>query len=153
LNSPVFVLYFLVVVVAIGGLGIWEVLVRWVNYKGVALHFSATQATLNAIHTYLVAIAAAAASDAILRWGEEGNKTLRFLGYVSVMTLALGAVFNSTLVESILIASILTVGALALWWIVNADNVTLRDETPPPSASTGGDPRKPLQGDLSGFNA
>jgi len=152
LKSPVFVIYFVVVIVIIGGAGIWEILVRSATHKGEDLQFSISQATLSAIHTYLVAIAAAAAADAILRLG-EANRALRFLGYVAVMAIVLIAVFNSVFVESMFLATLLGVGALVLWWVVNADNATLRDENPPPSASTGGDPRQPLQGDLAGLNA
>src|SRR6266545_632548 len=115
LRSPLFVIYFVFLIIIIGGLGIWDILVRSATYKGANLQFSVSQATLSAIHTYLVAIAVAAGTDAILRWGEP-NRTLRFLSYVSVTTLVLFAVFNSLLLESMFLATLLAAGALMLWW-------------------------------------
>ena len=151
-RHPTFVLYFIGIIVVIGGFGIFEPLVSFVLGKTTKTELP--HALICATYTYFVAIAATAAVDLTLSYRKR--KYLLMLFLLSCF-LVLFLAFLSAIINRHQYAAIPTVIgyilALVLWWIGNATNANLLDTPPPENAPTGGSSSAPPVGDLAGFNS
>jgi Na+/melibiose symporter-like transporter len=150
-RHPTFVMYFLVIIVVIGGFGICETLVR--HYlMNLLPEEEFEKALLSAFYTYFTAIAATAAVDVILS-SQNPKFLLMFFLLISVVVfvLALFALLTSSFSVALILVLFGYVLALFLWWIGNAENRNLSDTQPPVNASTGGSIATPPAGNLTGF--
>jgi hypothetical protein len=123
-------MYFVFVVVGIGGLGVWQ--------------SSAVQLQAN-LATYAMGIAAAAAVELVLP--ESNSRAMRMFA----ISLGIVAIATSLLYARIGQGQIVWVAPMCAWllWILSASsNVNIGTQNP--VAATGGDTRE-VAGDLSGF--
>lgn len=153
-NHPTFVMYFFVIIVVIGGLGLLEPIVSCFVLETLPLaDFPKT--LVSATYTYFVAIAATAAVDLILSYHKKKYLLMFFLlGLIIVFFCFLFAVTYSTFLKRPLDAGYPAVlgyvMALFLWWIGNANNAKLLDADVNPNAAIGDD-KQPI-GNLTGYN-
>jgi len=155
-KHPTFVMYFLTIVVLVGGFGVYEPLVSCFVF-GATPTKDLPHAVVSASYTYFVAIAATAAVDLILSYYRKKFLLMFFLASsFAVIVLAIfsaAATYNRVIPVSAAIPTLLgMILALFLWWIGNADNMHLLDSQVEPAAAIGADSRKEPTGDLTGFN-
>ncbi|MBB0036795.1 hypothetical protein [Ralstonia pickettii] len=145
-ESPTFVLFFLAIVVGVGGIGIWVELFKLIRPQG-------TPDPLGGFITSLIAFffAVVGTSCTQLIIEESESKALRalaqfvlFLAFVGAALAIAGVGSGQAGVWSWTLASI---AALVVWWVANAKSPGLRD----PDAPTGGAVTKKLPGDLSDY--
>lgn len=148
-----FVIYFLIAVIAIGGIGFW---IELFDYAIYTTPHTEQADPLSSLRTAVITFFPALAGSACLQlvWAENHQKSLRafgalFLCLMVIIALAISpnAVSNFSALAWGFISSI---AALWTWWIANAYQTDLRDDIDP-DASLGGDKDAKLSGDLSGF--
>lgn len=151
-KHPTFVLYFIGIIIAVGGFGIFEPIVSCI--LGKLARADLPHALISSTYTYFVAIAATAAVDLALSYRKKKYLLMMFL-LSSFLVLFLA--FLSAIIHRHGYAAIPTflgyVLALFLWWIGNANNVNLLDTLPPENASTGGGTETKPAGDLNGYTS
>lgn len=137
-KNPTFIIYFIVAILGVGGIGIWSSLS---SLDGTIIGAS--------LYTYFLALAAASAFDLVL--AEKQRK------YIRAITIAIGVVIITLAIRMIAHPiGAFSIGcgiggyavATLLWWIANADNPNLSDDT---ANVTGGDTNKPTSGSTEGF--
>jgi hypothetical protein len=131
--------YFVVVVIIVGGLGIWISLFRDKTLLSV----------VGSLLTYFPAIAAASCFELI--HSERQPKFARNVAIFSAALLAIAAIVISANVAgyaTALVGTLASAFALGLWWLANANNPTLRDDALAPS---GGDSSASPAGSSGGF--
>ena len=134
--------YLVVVGILVGGIGVWISIYRdrtWLSVVGSLL-------------TYFPAIAAASCFELVHADKHPEPKFARNVAIFSAATLGLAAVLISTNPPGFLtclFGSLASLFALALWWLANANNPTLRDD---PIASVGGDASAAPAGQKGDFN-
>lgn len=127
---PAFVLYFLGIIILVGGLGVW-----------IPLYKQDWQAVPRDLSNYLLAILSASAAD--LTIFETDKRSLQMVAFVSLfvgIALAVLALTNSDLTRAYIYAVSGAALALFLWWIANSDNIRLTEKNNSPDVVTGGDP-------------
>lgn len=138
-SQPTFIMYFLVVMLAVGGIGCWLTMFS----KGFG-----TEA-FSSLSTYSIAVLAAAMADVLL--SQDVRQSFRMF---SMGVLALGVVLavlglttpsNYWTYASSMIAALLS---WFLWYVANADNEKLKEPPASPTVTTGGDPAGTLTGTL-----
>lgn len=154
-NHPTFVMYFIGIIIVIGGLGLFEPIVSYF-ILGTLPYEEFPRAVVSATYTYFVAIAATAAVDLILSYHQKKYLLMFFLlcSLIVIFCFLLSAAYVTFLkrpVCAILPALIGYVVALFLWWIGNANNANLLDMPVNPTAPIGDDNIQPA-GDLTGYN-
>ena len=154
LKHPTFVMYFVGIIIFLGGLGLLDpvlnsvMLGKWPEIEGVRV--------VSACYTYFLAIAATAAVDLILSLNQRKFLLMFFLlCCLAVVLLAFLAFVLGTFRGDATAAAFPSVLgyalALFLWWVGNANNTNLLEPPVKPDASTGGDAQANPAGDLSGF--
>jgi hypothetical protein len=124
-------MYFVFVVIGIGGLGVWQ-----------SADFAALRANLA---TYAMGIAAAAAVELVLP--ESTSRSLRMLA-ISLGIIAIAASLLYQRIGNVDVVWLAAVCAWLLWVLSSSSNVNIG--SPNPVAATGGDTQQ-VAGDLSGF--
>lgn len=134
--------YFLVVVLLVGGLGIWISAIRDQTFVSV----------VGSLLTFFPAIAAASCFELIQADDRQPEpKFARNVAIFSAAILGVAAVLitaNRAGLLSCIVGILASLFALALWWLANANNPTLRD-TPTPD---GGNPHGPPAGTQGNYN-
>jgi len=154
-KHPTFVMYFLGIIVILGGFGIAEPMMNcWVFGKLPAADLP--KAIVSAAYTYFVAIAATAAVDLILAYRQRKYLLMFFvLALLIVLLCAIVSAGIGTVLgkpQSAAVPAVIGyVLALVLWWVGNANNSQLLDTPPPPQNETGGSTDQPLAGGTQGF--
>ena len=147
-----FILYFALATVIFGGLGIWAELVKvLLAEKPVGLGGLTT-----AMITFYPALAGSTALQLVLISVGKSDKVLisfalLLLCLFPITAVLLSLVSNSHPVFVLVAGIVLWFGVMWLWWITNCDDVTYK-QTAAPDAATGGNPSRPLSGDLTGFS-
>lgn len=133
-QNPGFGLYFILIVVIVGGLGFW---INVFNFDLSMLKKS--------LATYFIAILATSAVDISLHDFEKEKdykKAFQLSAYL-VLTLGVIVVF---FVESITLLIIYTLVSWSVWWFANADNSIILG--PPPKLNKATGENQPIRGDL-----
>ncbi len=147
-----FVIYFVVAVIVIGGIGFW---IELYSYLIFASPSTAQEGSVSALRTSVITFFPALAGSACLQlvWAESHQKSLRafgilFLCLTTVIALAISpaAVGNSS---ALLLGFLSSIVALWIWWIANAKQKDFLDIDP--DAPLGGNKDADLSGDLDGF--
>lgn len=177
-ESPTFLGYFLVIVVIIGGFGIWFPIileiVKWLgstsatesngsNSTQAVTMSNSIQAVTGSnvmrdvavsLYTFYLGLIATSIVEAALP--KEKRNPFFMLVVVLGTTAGLFALVSALIVSqksnisvAVLLASLGYLIALFLWWVGNADNPNLIDTQP--DVTTGGNPQQPLDGSLGGF--
>lgn len=158
--NPAFIFYFLVVVLGLGGFGIWYPLITN-TYKPDDKVAEALlwRSVITGVYTFYVALVATSIVDSILTREKRYSYQMFviFCGFLSfavalvVATKVSAPEFKPGLFE---LPTLLVIFgfmlSLYLWWIVNADNNNLRD-VPLPNAATGGNTSNDLPGTTEGY--
>ncbi|WP_329740738.1 hypothetical protein [Dyella sp. A6] len=145
LNHPTFIGFFLVAVLAIGGLGIWVEI-----FRAVADASSSPKGILLAINVFYPSVGVAAAAQLLI------NRDLP--SYLKALALLMELVFVGGCITlqftwqhpifAIVMESLISVGALWSWWIANAKNPELLDK--PEKVPSAAGPADPTASDLPG---
>lgn len=151
-KHPTFVMYFIGIIVFLGGFGIIVPLIS--GLLGTLNADALPQALVKAGYTYFVAIAATAAVDIILSYRQRKFLLMFFL-------LCSFVVFLCAILAALMSTGFLAVGpavvgyilALMLWWIGNADNANLLDTPIEPTNAMGADTKANPPGNLAGFKS
>lgn len=148
-NNSIFIFYFVFFVILFGGLGVW---MPFLPLAPAHRTPNDSWALANNLATYFVALTGATFADAHLRKGASSRVFDFFLLIIFVSSLLLGlcSLAASSCLFALRTAVVGTVVSLIAWWIANATNPSLKDETPT-DAPTGGDVQKSLKGDFKGL--
>lgn len=149
-GDPAFVSFFLVSVLIFGGLGIWVEIFR--AFLRPAFD---PEGILLAINVFYPSVGFAAAAQLHM------NKKLP--KYLTGLALLMQVVFVGSCIIlqfswkhpafAFIAETLVSIGALWAWWIVNATNPELREDEPVPSAAGPADPTGAnLSGTLGNFN-
>lgn len=155
-NHPTFVMYFIGIIVIIGGLGLLEPIISYFVINALKPE-EFPRALVSAAYTYFIAIAATAAVDLILSYHKKKYLLMFFLlcllvvFFCFLLSVTYGTILKRPM-SAILPAFIGYIIALFLWWIGNANNAKLLDAQINPTAPIGDDDTQPA-GDLTGFKA
>jgi hypothetical protein len=154
-KHPTFILYFIGIIVVIGGFGLLEPMFsHWVLGKMSDTEFH--KALISAAYTYFIAIAATAAVDLILS-DRQRKYLLMFMVVASIVVFLcaiLAAALSTVKGEPQYAVGPVIIGysfSLLLWWIGNAKNAHLLDTPATPTAPTGGDAHNAPAGSTNGF--
>jgi hypothetical protein len=135
---PPFVMYFVIIIIGVGGLGAWIEISKAYQAPSPAALVTASRS----LSTYLLAILSAAAADLIISQSPLNRSTIMLAISVLIVGAALALIgFVSLSYKLGLVCSV--VGTLAAWflWIVaNSDNQKLFEEDPPQTAPIGENP-------------
>lgn len=147
-----FVIYFVVAVIAIGGVGFWIELYSYLLHVTQTPEQTDPLASLRtAVITFFPALAGSACLQLV--WAENHQKSLRAFGvlFLCLMTVIALAISPSVVGNrwALILGSISSIASLWTWWIANAKQQDLLDIDP--EAPLGGDKDAKLAGDLSGF--
>lgn len=153
-KDPTFVLFVMMGVLLFGGLGIWSEVVK--NLIGGLWKWDAL---MQALATYYPALIGAATIQLILEANRPDQRAFdRPMTIVAVVFLLLSIIIgilvrvfeaNNTFSSFCFWATIaLSIIGVWVWAIANCDNPDLKTE---PTAASGGDTRRPLKGDMEGF--
>lgn len=147
-----FVIYFIVAVVAIGGVGFWLELYAYLLHDTPPPEQTDSLAALRtAVITFFPALAGSACLQLV--WAESHQKSLRAFGilFLCLMTVVALAISPSVVGNrwALILGSISSIASLWTWWIANAKQQDLLDIDP--EAPLGGDKDATPVGDLSGF--
>ncbi len=154
LRHPTFVMYFVGIIIILGGLGFLEALISSVMLEQKPeIEWGRL---ISACYTYFLAIAATAAVDLILSLSQRKFLMMFFLlCCLAVVLCAILAAILGTFRGNAAAAAVPSVLgyvlALFLWWVGNANNANLLDTPIKPDAATGGNAQTQPAGDLSGF--
>jgi peptidoglycan/LPS O-acetylase OafA/YrhL len=143
-GHPTYWIYFAVVVVVIGGIGVWK-----------AVFFDQTlQAVASNLMTFFPALAAASAFEIALNKDEEkvpkSAKTSTLLVGIAMIFSIWFVWKHDVSIWGLLIASGSSVVSLLLWWVANADNASLLD-LPTKRGTVGDNPSVATKGTAGKF--
>jgi len=154
-KHPSFVIYFFVIIIIIGGVGPIEALASYYIFNILPCN-ELCKSLIPTIYTYFIAIASTAAVEILL--SQKKSKALTMFCISSIVAISFCAIcaviFNTFLKNPIKAFVPSVIGlllSLILWWVGNADNITLLDSSLIPNVTTGGDINSPLSGDLEGI--
>jgi amino acid transporter len=156
LRHPTFIMYFVGIIMIIGGLGLLPPIVGLL--LGNLRHDAFLQALTSATYTYFLAITATAAVDFILSYRQRKYLLMffLFLSLVVVLCALFAAIFGTLRSNPDTVLYPTAIGyllALALWWIGNAKNVNLLDTRIEPRAPIAADVEGKPSGDLAGYTS
>lgn len=147
-----FVIYFVVAVIVIGGVGFW---IELYAYLLLATPSTGQADPVSALRTAVITFFPALAGSACLQlvWAENHQKALRAFGilFLCLMTvIALAISPNAVGNRSALVFGFFSsIAALWTWWIANARQKDLLDIDP--DAPLGGNRNADIPGNLDGF--
>lgn len=152
LSHASFVIYFVVAVIAIGGVGFWiELYAYFLHVTPLSEQTDPLAALRTAVITFFPALAGSACLQLV--WAESHQKSLRAFGvlFLCLMTVIALAISPSVVGDrwALILGFISSIASLWTWWIANAKQQDLLDINP--EAPLGGDKDAKLSGDLSGF--
>jgi hypothetical protein len=145
LRSATFLLYFISIVLVVGGLGIWKVLhnalqaaqPRWIDVP-------------RETSTWLVAMVCSGAADLVLN--DRDPKSVKMFGLslgICCVILALLGMGTANVVSASVFAITGALLALFVWLLANHDNLKLTDEISSPDDTLGGSTDN-ISGDTQG---
>jgi hypothetical protein len=145
---PRAVFYFIGVIVAVGGIGIWISIYNVCIVKSGCRDWVAVP---QAMSIYFIAIIATSTSDLILSEKKTSSWPMfALLMLIIVMVFAFLCFFTTTTMSFVF-----SIIGLALawfsWFIANADNIKLLEPSPAPLDAAGGNVDKGLEGNLNGI--
>jgi uncharacterized protein YacL len=137
--------FFLVFVAVLGGLAIW---VEVVQYLRTSVDVRDPSNIYTALVTFFPAVIAASCAQMMM---EAQNRRLHMFSLATLVFSTIGGILlivapRPAATPLWFVAVALSLAALWVWWIANADNRSLHDE---PDAAVGGDPNAPLAGDVT----
>ena len=151
-KHPTFVMYFMGIIVIVGGFGLFEPMIRcWVF--GSLPPTQLPRTLVSAAYTFFVAIAATAAVDLILSYHKRKFLLMFFLlCSLTVYACAIFAAILGTILPTVavIVAFVGYFMALFLWWVGNAENAILLDTPMQPTAPIGADVQP--SGNLTGYS-
>lgn len=140
LGHPTFIVYFLIIIVVFGGLGVLIKLYRILSIEPTDQDKLALAQDLS---TYLLAVIAASFVD--LDFSESSNlRSLRMLALALLLIGGMCGVISQVATTpriALFSATLGTMLGLFLWWIANYDNTKLIEKDPDPKNPVGGSPR------------
>lgn len=146
IEHPTFVIYFLVIVVGVGGIGTWVELFKLTRPQGIS---NPLDGLITSLITFFFALVGTSCTQLIIE--ESESKALRALTLFFLFLAFVGAVLAAAGVGSgqagIFPWTFASIAALAIWWLANAKSPGLRD----PDAPTGGAVTKTLPGNLAEY--
>ena len=151
-GNPLFVIYFVSIVVLVAGLGIIITIVRHLTttFADDTAMIASWKNIFEAAATYSIAISATALADVIL--SRASAETRAFKAIAIALTVLVGlsfaASFGLPFYGALTGAIVGVLLSLFQWWVINAHNANLDDD---PTDPTGGDPMRPLAGTLEGY--
>jgi hypothetical protein len=137
-GQPEFVLYFVAIILLIGGLGVW-----------ISVYKKDWEVVPRDMSTYLLAILAASAADLVL--SKKSTRSLQMLGLFVLVTggfLAVLSQANTNVIRAYVYAIVGTLMALLLWWVANSIRRDIFGPAEPIDA-LGGQLHEELTGDLT----
>jgi hypothetical protein len=147
LAHPTFVIYFVFIVVGLGGVGTWVEVYKL--YRPLGAPPEPTDGLITSLVTFFFALTGSSCTQLIIE--ESESKSLRALAAGMFILALAGAFLAIARVRNVDLAvwasSLASVASLVVWWIANAKSPGLRD----PDAPTGGSVKKDLPGDLTGY--
>lgn len=149
-----FVAYFLVIIMLVGGSGVWAPYILSVSID-IPPSSEILKISVGELYTLMVGLCATSTVD--LLFSRDSERYVSMFA-IACLVIVVGLAFFSFLVIShdnrnhlaLLCSGLGYVLSLFLWWIANGDNANLLDHSPP-DAATGGDPMATPAGDLRGF--
>ena len=150
LRSVPFVIYTFIGTLFLGGLGIWTEVVKILLSKPPVELAS----LLTAISTFFPALVGSAALQLVFAAANKSDKVLIAFAWFAFCIFLAAAVLLSLFsskfpVPSIIIGTILSIGAVWFWWITNGVDPLYK--TISPDAPTGGPTDRNLSGTLDGY--
>lgn len=160
-----FVFYLLIAVIFFGALGIWVELVKIGLTEPQAVQAEGPPGTvpasidlgslITAVITYFPALIGSAALQFALAQVNRTDKILITFALFMLIAFSIAAVLLSILSKAhggpvLTVGLLFCVGAIWVWVIANADDVTFRRVPPKVDAASGGDPDRDLPGSLNG---
>lgn len=135
---PSYIFYFILVVVGVGGIGVW---------KAAVIDQSVVDTTSN-LMTFFPALAGASAFELALNKGiiKAARMLTILVGGILVVAIIVMWNYPDNLL-SLFVGLICATVSLTLWWIANADNGKLLEE-PPGKEAFGGEVEAATQGQL-----
>lgn len=142
--------YFVGSVIFLGGLGIWVELVNLAREPSPANLFPLR----TAVATFFSALYGSACFQVVLGRYLKALRAIAYVGTLVYLVIGFWLLFDRSLSPtlSLSVGGIATLVSLWFWWITNADNPDFFDE-PLNQAAIGGNPDRPLEGDLGDFEA
>lgn len=146
IGHPTFIIYFVFIVVALGGLGPWIEVFRYNHPRPIS---GPADGLITSLVTFFFALSGSSCTQLIIE--ESENKAIRALA-AGIFVVALGgATFAAISVEdpklAIWLSGFASVAALVVWWIANAKSPGLKD----PDTPTGGSLETDLPGNFAGY--
>lgn len=146
-ESPTFVLFFIAIVIGVGGIGTWFELFRLAKPQETP---DPLDGLVTSLITFFFALVGTSCTQLIIE--ESESKALRALGqFVLILAFVGAAVLVAVGMASgqagIWPWTVASIFALIVWWMANAKSTGLRD----PDAPTGGAVTKKLPGNLSDY--
>ncbi|MFN4037511.1 hypothetical protein [Comamonas aquatica] len=146
IEHPTFVIFFLAIVVGVGGVGTWVELFKLSRPQGAP---DPLDGLITSLITFFFALVGTSCTQLIIE--ESESKALRALAQFVLFLAFVGAVLATAGVGSgqagIWPWTFASVAALVVWWLANAKSPGLRD----PDAPTGGAVTKTLPGNLANY--
>ena len=150
-NRFSFIVYVLVAIVGLGGLGIWTELVNLAlsDNRDDALDDLFIAAT-----TYYPAVAGSATFQLIMIATGNTDRVMTSFGFLAMFLFTVAALLSTVLralcpFASLALAPILAAASIWVWIVANADNPIYKPV--PVDAPSGGNPSRDPKGDLSDF--
>ena len=148
LSELPFLIYVFLAIILFGGLGIWTELLKYMLSDCPDL-----TGLITAIMTFFPTLVGATSIQLILKAADDKIMvSFALLILCCFLTAAILLPFFSPAHPgaALVIAALLSVGAVWVWWFTNSEDPTFRKKQPP-DAPTGGPVDKPMSGDLTGF--
>ena len=146
IEHPTFVMFFLAIVVGVGGVGTW---VEVFKLSRPPTSPDPLDGLITSLITFFFALVGTSCTQLIIE--ESESKALRALAQCVLFLAFVGGVLATAGVasgkEGIWPWTIASIAALVVWWIANAKSPSLRD----PEAPTGGSVNRDLPGDLAEY--
>lgn len=153
-QSPDFIIYFIVVIVIVGGMGFWPIAYK-IFIDGDSTITIAELA--KSMSTYFIAIIASSSADLILT-NKPDQVQAKVLRMPAIAMLVIGAILLVLIQielnnDTMTLAYVGLTLALVFWWIANSIDPIFADDSTPPSSTLGSSPNSGLPGTLTGLNA
>jgi len=147
-----FVIYVLVAIVTLGGLGIWVEIVKILSAEQSASY----DGLLTAMATFYPALVGSASLQLLLVATGNSDRILTafatLVWVISIGSVILLSVFHDQYPRACFSAAIgFVFFSIWLWWITNGDDPTYKQVSV--DTATGGSTSRELKGDISGFRA
>ena len=152
LGHPSFVIYFVVAVVIIGGIGLWLELYKYIFFATSSGEKDPVSPLRTAVITFFPALAGTACLQIV--WAEH-QKAIRSFGilFLCLMTVTALAISPSAIGNhaALIIGGFSSVAALWTWWVANANQKELLDSIDSDAPLGKKNAAAPLSGNLENF--